>query len=288
MSILDRITKASESGEQYLKVLLWGPNGTGKSTLCGTAPAPILYLYTERQGLISFQRMAPDAGVIHVESLSDLRQILRELREDPHGYKSVCLDSFTEMQMLIVDEILSKKREKSGDEDASLTIKDHMMIHDRSKSMVRAFRDLPMHVVLTCLSETVVIGEDDEARTVTRIMLMGRKLPAQIGQFFNLVGFVYKAATKDNGAAYRVLFDGRSDIDTKGMPGLRRREEPDIDYWYRRAIGGEKPRDPDAKMIPGVSRTWGETQVNAPGNTEAKSETEGKKASGKRTRKGGK
>ena len=148
MSIFDRIKKANESGEQFLKVLLWGPNGSGKSTLCGTAPKPILYLYTERQGLISFQRMAPDADVLHIQSVKDLREVLQELRQDTRGYASVCLDSFTEMQLLIVDDILKKKLEdneekKGKDDGVQLTIKDHMKIHDRSKGMVRAFRDLP-------------------------------------------------------------------------------------------------------------------------------------------------
>jgi len=127
-----------------------------------------------------------------------------------------------------------------------------MFIHDRSKGLVRAFRDLPMHVVVTCLAETVVLGDDRNGQVVTRVMLTGKKLPAQIGAFFNLVGFTYRISGPDGGTAYRVLFEGRADIDTKGMPGLRKREEPDVTYWLERALHGAPPRDPSAKMIVSV------------------------------------
>jgi hypothetical protein len=253
MGILDQVAKASDAGGDFLKALLWGPNGSGKSTLCGTAPGKVLYAYTERQGLLSFKRMAPDADVIEVKSVATLRGLLGELRQQGHGYDSVCLDSFTEMQNLLIDEMGARKS-TGPDEPVKLSIEERMFIHDKSKSIARSFRDLPMNVILTCLSETVVVGDGDGARTVTQIMLSGKKLPAQLGQFFNLVGFTYKAGNKNGDTKHRVLFDGRADLDTKGMPGLRRREDPDIAYWYDRAIDGGDPRDPDAPMIGDVDR----------------------------------
>lgn len=253
MGILDRVMKASEAGGNHIKALIWGPNGTGKSTLCGTAPPPVLYAWTERQGLLSFQRMAPDADTLQIKSMADLRALLLELRRGDHGYASVCLDSFTEMQQLIIDEVTARKN-LGPDEVARLSIEERLFIHDKSKSIVRAFRDLPMHVILTCLSETVVVGEGENARTMTRIMLSGQKLPAQMGQYFNLVGYAFKTIGPDNLPVHRIVFDGPADMGVKGMPGLRRREDPDIHYWYERAIVGDTPRDPGAKALPPVTR----------------------------------
>lgn len=253
MGILDRVTKASDADGDHLKILIWGPNGTGKSTICGTAPGPILYAYTEMQGLLSLKRMAPDADVVHIKSLADLRSLLGDLMRQNHQYASVCLDSFTEMQQLIIDEISAKKR-TAPDDPVRLSIEERLFIHDRSKSIVRSFRDLPMHVILTCLSETTVIGDGEDAKTVTRLMLSGQKLPGQMAQFFNLVGFTYKGSDANGNTKHRVLFDGRSDLDTKGMPGLRRREDPDISYWYERAIQGGDHRDEAAPLIGNVDR----------------------------------
>lgn len=249
MGIMDKIKKASDTSEDHLKVFLWGPNGSGKSTLCGTSVRPILYAYTERQGVQAFKRMAPSEDAVHISRMTDLRELLTFLKKGDHQYNTICLDSFTEMQLMLVDELAAKKQ-LDPDEPVRLKIQDHMFVHDKSKSVVRAFRNLPMNVVITCLSETVTLGDDDDRKRVTRVMLQGQKLPGQIGQFFNLVGFVYKAV--QNGAPnFRVLFEGRPDIDTKGLPGLRMKEEPDIEYWHSRVFNGATPRDPQAKMIAG-------------------------------------
>jgi len=250
MKILDRITRAVDAQEDHLKILLWGSNGSGKSTLCGTAPAPILYAYTERQGLLSFKRLAPKEDCVKIESLQDLRFLLKELSEGTHKYSTICLDSFTEMQQLIIDELIAKKT-RSHDDVVELFIKDRLWIHEKTKSLVRSFRDLRMNVVLTCLSETVVIGDGDKAKSITRVMLSGQKLPPQMGQFFNLIGFVYKGSNEGR-SRHRVLFDGRTDLDTKGMPGLRRREDPDISYWHEVVIRNKQARE--GELIPPISR----------------------------------
>lgn len=253
MGILDRVTKASEAGGEHVKALAWGGTGTGKSTLCGTAPSPVLYAYTEQQGLLSFKRMNPEADCLKIASMADLRALLTSLRKERHSYASVCLDSFTEMQMLIIDEVAARKN-SNPDEPLNLDISERLFIHDKSKSIVRAFRDLPMHVVLTCLAETVVIGDGENARTVTRLMLSGQKLPAQMGQFFNLVGFCFKMQGPNRQPVHRVLFDSRGEVDVKGMPGLRRVEDPDVSYWYERAIRNAAPRDAEATTLPSVDR----------------------------------
>jgi hypothetical protein len=241
------VTKACDAGEEYLKLLGHGFSGAGKSTLCGTAPRPILYAYTERQGLISFKRVAPQEDTVPINSVADLRALLSELKGGGHGYATICLDSGTEMQRMIVDEIVARK-ERDPNEPTKVTTEEWMFIIDRTKQMVRAFRDLPLHVVVMFLSDDFVVGEGEHARQIVRPMVNGKKLPAQLAQFFNAVGFCYKGSDGSR-TTYRVLFDGRADIDTKGLPGLRYREEPDIAYWVNRAIHGGAPRDPEATML---------------------------------------
>lgn len=256
MGILDRIKRADSSGATHLKILLWGPTGAGKSTLCATAPRPILYLYTEPQGMISFCRLAPDQDTLHIKSMDDLREILTILRGGSTKWASICLDSFSEMQSMIVDEILAQKKKNKGD-DAEIKLPDHMKIFDRSKYLARSFRDLPYHVVMTCLAGKYVIGDGENQRTSIRMMLVGQKFPASIGQYFNIVGYAYKTKDTDR-PQHGVLLEGHPDLETKGMPGLRPREEPDIAYWCARTLGGAPPRNPEAAQIPAPSRIWDE------------------------------
>lgn len=240
MGILERVIKAKETEQDFIKALVYGNSGTGKSTMCGTAPHNILYLWTERQGVISFKRVAPDQDTLEIDSLGTLRSVLAELRAPGHGYSTVCLDSLSEMQRLIIDEQVAKT---AGKEEP--TISDWKVIIDRTASLVRAYRDLPMHVVVTALAEETIVNESDR---LIRPSVSGRKLPGQLAQYFNLVGYSFKAV-KDKSISYKVLIEGKDDFTCKGLPGLRYREDPDITYWYERGINGGAPRDKDARMI---------------------------------------
>jgi hypothetical protein len=247
MGILERVIKAKETEQDFIKALVYGNSGTGKSTMCGTAPRNILYLWTERQGVISFKRVAPNQDTLEIDSLDTLRAALSELRAPGHGYSTVCLDSLSEMQRLIIDEQVSKT---TGKEEP--TISDWKVIIDRTASLVRAYRDLPMHVVVTALAEESIVNESDR---LIRPSVSGRKLPGQLAQYFNLVGYSFKVV-KDKSITYKVLIEGKDDFTCKGLPGLRYREDPDITYWYERGINGCDPRDPHAMMIlePGQQR----------------------------------
>jgi hypothetical protein len=269
VSILDRITKASKQ-ETFIKAFLWGRSGSGKSTICGTSKKPILFAYNELPSLRAFRTFAPDEDTVQIKTMEDLRELLKYLREEKHSYQTVCLDSLTEMQQLLIDEVTARKRKAdntSEDELVELGWTERGFIHDASRNFIRAFRSLPMHVIMTCLSERVT-KKDKEGKVVsdvTKIMLSGQKLPEQMASFFNVVGYCYKIPS-DNGAKHLVLFEGRRDIDTKGLPGLRPKEEPDIEYWIQRSFHGAEPRDSEAEMIAKPSRRWPVSVESKPGN----------------------
>lgn len=268
MGILDRVIKARETEQNFIKALVYGNSGTGKSTMCGTGPSKVLYLWTERQGVVSFKRVAPDQDTLEISSLATLREVLGELRAEGHGYSTVCLDSLSEMQRLIIDEQVATT---AGKEEP--TIGDWKVIIDRTASLVRAYRDLPMNVVVTALSEESIVNEE---RRIVRPSVSGRKLPGQLAQYFNVVGYAFKTVKSDS-ISYKVLFEGRDDFTCKGLPGLRYREDPDITYWYDRGVMGGEPRDDTARMIM-------EPTVQSP-KTKKEKAKEGKKEKAKEEKK---
>lgn len=250
MGILDKVLKASEIDKQKIKALVYGANGSGKTTLCGTMPGERrLFATNEQQGEQAALRVDSNLDVLRIRSADDIRELLKELRGKDHGYDSLALDSLTEMQILLAEEIMAKKPETTNGKPKKLSMEDFMFLHDRTRSLVRAFRDLDLHILVTCLSTRAIVGEGDAAKIVVQPMLIGQKLPAQLGQFFNIMGFVYRIANEDGTVAHRVLFEGRRDRDTKGMPGLCYQEIPDVAYWYARAYENAEPGRPDETMI---------------------------------------
>lgn len=265
MGILDRTVKADAAEVAKLMIAIHGPSGLGKSTICGTANGKILFVCAgEENGCLSFSKAAPGQDMIVITSISEIRELLRELRTPGHGYNWVAFDSGTELQNMIIDEVNYRER-RTGKSKSSVrrpgpndfvktTMEDWGFIIDRTKKMLRAFRNIPdVNVVVTFLSDEVIIGDGDDARVLIRPMLAGKKLPNLIAQFFNLVGYAFKGQVNGQ-AKYQILFEGtlwkgKKNILTKGLPGLRYREDPDIDYWYRRVVLGCEPRDPEALMI---------------------------------------
>ncbi len=270
MGILDRIKKAHETKQTLMKALVHGNSGSGKSTLCGTLPRPILYAYTEPQGVVSFQRSCPDGDTIHIKNVEDMRELLRTLREGKRdedkgtvlGYRSLALDSLTEMQRKIMDQYIDRSDggEKSGER---ITISQWGEIIDRTAQLVRSFRDLPMNFLITCLSAEHFVGGEDDSKRVVRPEVAGRSLPNTLAQFFNLVGYAY-TRTAQEGVEFRVLLAGNVDFLTKGMPGLAYREVPDVSYWIERSFNRCEPRDPETAMLPWFGESTDAQAANKP------------------------
>lgn len=128
-----------------VKMLVYGKAGTGKTTLCGTAPAPLII--SAEAGLLSLRNK--EIPVILVKTAKDVREALEWCQNSAvtHGIKTICLDSISE----ITERVLSDEKSKTRDpraaygETANETIK-----------LVKDFRDLPgLHVLVTAKETTV-------------------------------------------------------------------------------------------------------------------------------------
>lgn len=267
MAILDRVTSAQvEQSQKKLKVLSYGLSGTGKSTFAGSAglmdsqgrvgeergPGKLLYAWTEANGVLSVQRLGTDCDLLPIKSWTDLQDLLRAFKgvapdQDGlvHGYHTVALDSLTEMQRLIID---IYKTLNKGKKDEGITLPQWGEIIDRTIQMVRAFRDLPLHVIVTALAaETMVDKNAEEKQRLVRPELKGRSLPSELAQFFHVVGYHFRRLHQGQ-ADYRILLEGRDDFLTKPCPGLAYQEVPDFPYMVRTVVGGGAPRDVKARM----------------------------------------
>ena len=111
MSILDSATSVAEV--RPLKLLLFGPAKSGKTTICATAPK-LLVLDTEG-GTMSIRDTKAD--VLRITEWSVMDTVVKELTMGGHGYESVALDSVTMLQELagekagLLDMILAPKGE---------------------------------------------------------------------------------------------------------------------------------------------------------------------------------
>ncbi|MBU6287640.1 MAG: AAA family ATPase [Chloroflexi bacterium] len=223
-------------GDLWFKILLHGDSGAGKTWLASTAPNCVVLL-TERNGEQSIRMANPDARYAIVNTAQEVREFLSLAQKGELGTKdepveTLVLDGLTEIQRLLKDEMQSQK----GDE---FSIRDWGELTEKMRRLLRLLRDLPYNVVCTALTEHDTEGDVRHAFP----SFQGKKLYSEVMQYFNVVGYVYKAAPDKAGDAVRhvAMFDGPARIACKNQHPLRGVRPGPVSGWIselRDAVGG--------------------------------------------------
>lgn len=192
----------------YIKALVYADSGAGKTYLLGTAPKPVHILSEWAVALPTLQRVAKDYGanpdLLFVETWDDLMGAYEYVRANLSKYESVCLDGLTDVNNMVMSDILaeafvrSSHRAVAHDRDA-LEQSDWNKVINRMTYVIKLFRDLPIDVYMTALEQDVK-QEARVAPLVTPVKLY-KKLPS----FFNMVGRL-EADVRPNKPSVRRLY----------------------------------------------------------------------------------
>ena len=151
---------ADLSQHDFLKVLVWGDQGTGKTRFGTTFPGPVLAVDVGEKGYIAFKKEAK-AGKLDVTEIEDFQQLLDTflyLRDHETKYKTVILDSMTGLSNMAIMSFLESKGKKISLETAkkwgSLTRNDYGEIANKVKPLISVIKDLEMNVVFTAHSKS--------------------------------------------------------------------------------------------------------------------------------------
>lgn len=106
--ILDQIVPVSEIGDDWVKLVLYGQNRTGKTTLAGCFPKPSLMVAFEPTKTGGSRSVRNVTGLSHIR-IADSKsaiELANRLKDSPGKFKTVILDSVTSYQDIILREIL--------------------------------------------------------------------------------------------------------------------------------------------------------------------------------------
>ncbi len=183
----------------FTNSIIYGETGAGKTHLLGTAvkceaTSPILIVDIEG-GTKTLAGKKVD--VVRPTSWSEIQDIYNYLRHDNHRFRSVGVDSLTELQKKYsMGTILGDLKEGESDyTDLSSTVvptrQDWLKTGDQMRKFIRAFRALsylvddgesgdPIHVFMTCLEKY------DEKKDLISPMFSGQ-LAAESGAYVDLL-----------------------------------------------------------------------------------------------------
>lgn len=285
---MERIDDKAE--ERHLKALIYGNPGTGKTSFGVTAPEPLVLL-SERQGMTHVRGAAQRLGMavprtLYMQRAQDYRDVLRTLRQPPakdfvvrdqdgkevarfDGWwpRSVVLDSITDAHKLFADEVQAQSPPKAGKDGLPVLPERYWgVLIDRCEKLIRAFRDLPLHVVfLALLADDRKDDDDDEESAKVGPMLATKGLRGAMAAAVNVVGVTYRRPKRnkeggqekhDGQVVYEfgVLTYGAGYMLTKPLRPLRDREVPDFASWVARVYEGAQAAPEVPEYVEGAEK----------------------------------
>ena len=180
----------------FLNILAYGSSGTGKTVLAGSADAvpemrPVLFVDIEG-GTESLRNFYPDVECVRVVTWKDMQNVYNELHRGKHDYRTVVLDSLTEIQKFNMYSIMEKlfaEKGETGKVDIDVpSMREWGRNLEQIRRFVRAFRDLQMHTIFTALER---VDKDDRTGLTTIKPSLSGKMADEVAAFLDLVMYYY-------------------------------------------------------------------------------------------------
>lgn len=164
-----------------IKAVIYGASGAGKTYFAATAPAPIFA--SAEAGLlstVSHKKKIDPVKYVEVKKVEDLRELLSYLQKGEHKFKTVVIDSISEINEIIKEGIERKR-------GSAMIQKDWGDLFKVIKGILRGFRDLDMHVIFIAQEK----AEKDEQKTEKVVPMLNGKAAIEIAYFMDIVAYCY-------------------------------------------------------------------------------------------------
>lgn len=153
---------------QGVKILVYGRAGRGKTTLCATCPAPVVF--SAESGLLALADH--DIPYYQIETMTQLRDAYNWCRSSAEArqFQTICVDSISEIGEVVLGDKMAPVKGKKPDGRQAYG----EMITDMV-TLIKSFRDLQgFHVYMSAKQER--IKDETSGIIINGPMMPGQKL----------------------------------------------------------------------------------------------------------------
>jgi phage nucleotide-binding protein len=231
-----KILNTKDLENHYVKTLVYGESGAGKTTLAGTLDTKTIVISAE-SGLLSvagkdidyIDLQTDDKGQAITDPqlrLARLAEIFKWLQAGTN-YKNVFLDSLTEISEIMVSSLNKEFPDR----------KDSLVLYGenakRMRGVIKSFRDLQYNVYMTCVAKP---EKDESGRRFHGFQITG-KIGATLPQYFDQVYYL-----RSDAEGKRMIMTRKTDVIVgKDRSNKLGAEEPaDLGAIYKKIMIDEK------------------------------------------------
>lgn len=165
-SVLSEAMSVQDASFNYIKLLLYGQNRTGKTTLACQFYKPLLLISFEpaKSGGARSVMKVPGVDFIQLDSTLKARQLAAELANDKK-YKTHVIDSVTSLQDVVLKEILGLDEVLAINEWGKASIHQYRERSEVTREILRAFLWLDCHTVCCAKEKDHNPPKEEESNT---------------------------------------------------------------------------------------------------------------------------
>jgi phage nucleotide-binding protein len=207
-----KIEKPNVETVDTLNILIYGEAGVGKTWLAGSAsrvPEMRNVLYVDAEAGKATLREHPDVEIVPASRWEDYVRIYQALKAGGHSYRTVVLDSLSEILEQCKDQVMVEMKadpeNESRDEDIP-SIREWGKLQVRLLRLIRLYRDLPMNVIFIAHADRVQLKGGKHKW----MPLLNGKLQLKVPQVPDVVFFMYNQEV--DGVQRRLMLTGQTDV----------------------------------------------------------------------------
>lgn len=156
---------SSRKSVDYVRCLIYGESGMGKTPLSATAPKPIFI--DSDDGLLSISALnLPSLKVNDYEDLNDAIDFLKK-KKNQKRFETIVVDDLTEIAEVVLANL--EGTEKDGR-------RAYMKLFRETKKVIRRFKKLPYNIIFIC-KLTIL---NDDGLLIRQPAMSGKALPEWI------------------------------------------------------------------------------------------------------------